>query len=433
MFVTQGRNGGMRWLLIFWIFVISGVAYLDRVNLSIAGPTIAREFGLDDLHLGWVFSAFLVGYALFQTPAGRLADWIGPRRVISLGVIWWAIFTGAITFLSPNSAHVLMGLLVARFLLGAGEAVVYPASNCVVASWIPSEERGIANGIIFAGVGFGAGVTPPFIAYLMTHYGWRVSFWASAMVGLFAGAVWYLIARDTPRQHAWVSARELAHIESGLYQRNADHSMKLAWKSILLNKNILAASFSYFAYGYTAYIFFSWFFIYLNKTRHLNLRQSSYYTMLPFIAMAVGSPVGGWIADIFVKRYGWRVGRCYTACVAMGACAVFVAAGCMVADAKLASIVLAGGAGSLYLSQSAFWAISADIGKRSAGSVSGFMNMCGQIGGAITASSTPWIAAKWGWPASFLTAALLCVLGGAAWLVLQPEPTSERVLESACG
>ena len=94
-----------------------------------------------------------------------------------------------------------------RFLLGAGEAIIYPASNQFVSWWIPTQERGIANGIIFAGVGVGAGITPPAISYVMLHYGWRWSFWMSALIGLAAGMVWFLLARDKPEEHPSVSAR----------------------------------------------------------------------------------------------------------------------------------------------------------------------------------------------------------------------------------
>ena len=66
-------SGRVRWVLIFWMFVISAISYLDRVNISIAGGSIAKEFGLDNIQLGWVFSAFVLGYALFQAPGGRLA------------------------------------------------------------------------------------------------------------------------------------------------------------------------------------------------------------------------------------------------------------------------------------------------------------------------------------------------------------------------
>ena len=138
--------------------------------------------------------------------------------------------------------------------------------------------------------------------------------------------------------------------------------------------------------------------------------------MLPFIAMSIGSIIGGIISDRLTKQYGTRIGRCGIAVVGIGLSAVFIALGTQAASPQLASIILAGGAGSLYLSQSSFWSVSADIGGRSAGSVSGFMNMGGQLGGALTASLTPVIAQQFGWNASFLVASVLCAAGAIAWL-----------------
>ena len=170
-----------------------------------------------------------------------------------------------------------------------------------------------------------------------------------------------------------------------------------------------------------AYIFFTWFFIYLNSVRQLDLKSSSLYSMLPFIAMSTCSPLGGWISDRLTKRHGKRVGRCGLACASIGLAGVFIALGTQAADARLATVVLAGGAGALYLSASSFWSVTADIGGGSAGSVSGVMNMCCQIAGAITASLTPYIATHFGWTASFLVAAALCVVGSLAWLSVDPE------------
>ena len=413
-------------MLIFWMFVVSAIAYLDRVNISIAGPTITKEFHLTNVELGYVFSAFVLGYALFQTPGGRIADRIGPRKVLTIGVVWWGIFTTLITLLSPGMSGLVFLLIGIRFLLGIGEAVVYPASNCVVSAWIPSAERGIANGFIFTGVGFGAGITPPLISWIMVNYGWRWSFWVSAVLGLIAGLIWYLVARDAPGSHPWVTNEEAIHIQAGLPQADSSAGGKLSWSSILSNRHILAVTFSYFTYGYAAYIFFTWFFIYLRTVRGLNLRDSSFYTMLPFLAMASCSLAGGWASDRLTKRYGKRTGRCGLAVFGIGLCAVFIALATQVASAELASIVLAGGAGALYLSQSSFWSVSADIGGKSAGSVSGFMNMGGQLGGALTASLTPAIAGKFGWTASFLVASGLCAAGALAWLLVHPEGLTRR-------
>ncbi len=417
-------RGRIRWVLIFWLFVVSAIAYLDRVNISIAGPTITQEFHLTNVQLGRIFSAFVLGYALFQAPGGRISDRFGARATLMVGVIWWGVFTSLITFLPPGTPGTLALLIGIRFCLGIGEAVVYPASNSVVAQWIPSSERGRANGIIFTGVGIGGAITPHLITYILAHYGWRWSFWASAVLGLIAGGIWYIIARDRPREHPWITKEETELIESGLPQPVAGGASdpKLSWGAILSNPHMLAVTFSYFCYGYVAYIFLSWFFIYLKEVRGLDLKASALFTSLPLLAMAIGSPLGGWLSDRLTKSFGKRVGRCLLAAVAIGCCAILLALGSQVASAKLASLVLAGGTGALYISQSSFWSVSADFGGKSAGSVSGIMNMGGQLGGTLTASLTPIIAERYGWTTSFLVAAGLCAAGALAWLVVRPEP-----------
>lgn len=422
----------IRWLLIFWMFAVSAIAYLDRVNISIAGSSIAREFHLSNIRLGWVFSSFVLGYAFFQAPAGRLADRFGPRKVLAFGTIWWGIFTCLTASVPSGIAGVLGILLAVRFVLGAGEAVVYPASNRLVANWIPSAERGFANGWIFAGVGAGAGISPPLVAYILSHYGWRASFWVCAILGCAAGLIWLWLAGDTPSEHPWVTPEEQRHIAAGLPAlAPGTSSAALAWRALVRTWDVVLMTISYFCFVYAAYIFFTWFFIYLSTVRSLDLKSSAFYGMLPFIAMASGSMIGGWISDRCTIRFGRRFGRCGVAVVSMAAAALFIGLGMLADDARLASIVLAGGAGALYISQSSFWSVSADISGRSAGFVSGVMNMGGQLGGAVTASLTPLIANHLGWSASFLAAAGLCVVGSVAWLGVNPHANLERVPDSA--
>jgi MFS transporter, ACS family, glucarate transporter len=425
--MTGSGTSHVRWFLIFWLFTLSAVAFLDRVNISIAGSSLAAAYHLSNVQLGWVFSSFLAGYALFQTPGGRLADRLGPRRVLAGGVIWWGVFT-ALTAAVPSGITGALFLFVSiRFLLGAGEAVVYPASNQFVARWIPTQERGIANGWIFAGVGAGAGLSPPLITFVMVHYGWRSSFWLCAAIGLVAGLVWFIAARDTPAEHAGVSAREMAFIRSGLSANPSPGRARklIPWGTVLKSREVLAITTSYFSFGYVAWIFFSWFYIYLAQVRGLNLKASAFYAMLPFLAMAACCPLGGTISDRLTRSHGPRIGRCYLASVVITLAAVFLVLGAEVHSARLASVVLAGGAGALYLAQSSFWSVTADIAGSSSGSVSGFMNMGAQIGGAVTASLTPAIASRFGWTASFLVAAALCLTGAAAWLFVDPKRTLE--------
>jgi ACS family glucarate transporter-like MFS transporter len=373
----------------------------------------------------------MIGYGLCQTMGGWLADRIGPRRVLTAGVIWWGIFT-ALTALVPAGIRGALFLFVAvRFLLGAGEAVIYPSANQFIARWIPVRERGIANGWIFAGVGAGAGLTPLLITYIMVHYGWRSSFWVCALIGFIAGGIWFLAARDTPAEHPRVSASELAEIQSGIQlatpqsktSERADPRSLVPWARVVRSKEVWAVTLSYFCYGYVAWIFFAWFYWYLAKVRGLNLKASAFYSMLPFLAMMLGCLLGGMINDRLTKWRGLRMGRCGVAVFALVVAGIFIAFGAQVQSARLASVVLAGGAGALYLSQSSFWSVTADIAGASSGSVSGFMNTGNQIGAALTASLSQWIGSRFGWTASFLAAAALCVVGAACWLAVDPTKT----------
>jgi MFS transporter, ACS family, glucarate transporter len=419
------RHTRKRFFLAFWLFVLSAISFLDRTNISIAGLQISSEYGLGNQRLGWIFSAFLIGYAGFQVPAGWLASRFGPRLVITLGVVWWGVATALTTLIPPGISQAVVLLIGIRFALGAGEAVIYPAANQFVARWVPMQERGFINGLIFAGVGAGSGLTPPLLAWFILHHGWRSAFWFSAVIGVIAGAVWWWFARDTPEEDPKVSPSELNVIRQGIADKEtpggAPASTTISWSKILTRRDLPALIISYFGFGYTAWIFFSWFFLYMAQVRGFNLKASALYSMLPFLSMTVGCLAGGMLSDRLTKAYGLRVGRCGLASVAFLFTAVFLVLGSRVQSPQLAGVILAGGAGALYVSQSSFWSVSADIAGRSSGVFSSMVNMGAQVGGAVTASLTPWVAQRFGWTTSFAIAAGLAVVGAALWMTVHPE------------
>jgi MFS transporter, ACS family, glucarate transporter len=417
------RHTRKRFLLAFWLFVLSAISFLDRTNVSIAGLQISSEYGLGNQRLGWIFSAFLIGYAGFQVPAGWLASRFGPRLVISLGVVWWGVATALTAAIPPGISQAVLLLVGIRFALGAGEAVIYPAANQFVARWVPEQERGFINGLIFAGVGAGSGLTPPLIAWFILHHGWRSAFWFSALIGVIAGGVWWWLARDTPEEDPTVSPSELNIIRQGLPADPGETGGRvvISWRAILSRRDLPALIISYFTYGYTAWIFFGWFFLYMAQVRGFNLKASALYSMLPFLSMTIGCLAGGALSDRLTRIYGLRVGRCGLASAAFFVTAVFLVLGSRVQSPQLAGFILAGGAGALYVSQSSFWSVSADIAGRSSGIFSSMVNMGAQVGGAVTASLTPWIAQRFGWTASFAIAAALAVVGAFLWMTVHPE------------
>jgi ACS family glucarate transporter-like MFS transporter len=170
-----------------------------------------------------------------------------------------------------------------------------------------------------------------------------------------------------------------------------------------------------------AWIFFSWFFLYMAQVRGFDLKSSARYAMLPFLSMTIFCLLGGVLSDRLTARYGLRVGRCWLASVALILTAVFLVLGSQVHSPQLAGLILAGGAGALYLSQSSFWSVSVDIAGGSSGVFSSMVNTGGQLGGAVTASLTPWVAQRYGWTTSFAIASVLAVIGAICWLTVHPE------------
>jgi ACS family glucarate transporter-like MFS transporter len=416
--------------LVTWLFVLSAVAYLDRTNISIAGIQISKEFAIDNSQLGWVFSAFLIGYAAFQVPAGLLVHRFGARLVLTFAVRWWGLFSVLTALVPPRLSDSVIILVLVRFALGAGEATMYPATSQFVERWFPRRERGKANGIIFGGVGVGSGLTPPIVTAIVVHYGWRASFWFSAAVGVVAGTIWYLMARDTPEQHPLVRNPELDLIlkdrepsadSTPSNGRLRSGNRAVPWVRIFTSKEVLALTLSYFCFGYVAWVFFGWFYIYLAQARGLNLKTSALYSTLPFVGMTVGCLSGGLASDWMAQRFNLRLGRCLLPASSMTLTALLLVLGSRAEQAQTAGMVLALGAGMLYVSAGSFWAVSANFAGEYAGLTSGIMNMGAQIGGACTTSLTPVIAAHFGWQMSFFVAALFATLGAIAWLIVDPK------------
>jgi ACS family glucarate transporter-like MFS transporter len=409
----------IRLFLVFWLFILSGVAFFDRSNITVAGVAMSKEFGIDRVHLGWLFSAFLIGYAGFQVPAGWLSVRFGPRKTLGLALVWWCVFSAATTLTSPAFGNVQ--LLLLRFVLGLGEALMYPSANQFFAYWIPKQERAKATGWLFAGVGVGSGFTPPLVTWLMLNYGWRASFWFAAVIGVMAALVWYATARDRPEHHPGVAADELAHIKAGAAPETEGGKSAPPWGAIFTSRSVWMLSLAYFAFGYIAYIFLSWFFIYLADAHGLDLKKSALYAVLPFISLTVCCLLGGVISDWLTRTRNPFTGRCLFPSVALLLCGLFLFMGSGTDDPLLATVILAGGVGALYLTQSSYFAVAADMAGGHTGILAGWINSFNQIAGAITASATPWLAGKYGWAAAFYVAAGFAVIGALAWLTVDPE------------
>jgi MFS transporter, ACS family, glucarate transporter len=163
---SDGRSN-VRWTMILLVLIVAAVSFLDRTNISIAGVYLKSDLNLSDVQLGVVFSAFGLGYALSQPLAGWVADRFGVYRTMAIGISWWSVLTAVVAVIPMKVTIAFTILLSIRFILGIGEALIFPASNRMVVNWLPSQERGLANGLIFAGVGVGAGIAPSFSKHVI--------------------------------------------------------------------------------------------------------------------------------------------------------------------------------------------------------------------------------------------------------------------------
>lgn len=403
--------------------MIAGLTFLDRLNLSIAGKHIQDEFAFSTETMGWILSAFVLGYALFQVPGGWLGDRLGPRGVLTTAILFWSAMTAA-TALAPRLPMVqwlgvAWSFAVVRFLVGVGEGVVFPNISRMTAFWMSARERGIASSLWLVGVGAAGMVTPLLVARTSERWGWRASFHLCAAIGLVIALVWRLYATDHPEDHPRVSPAELEAIHAG---RTGPGRGTIAaptpWRKMFSNLSVWGLVLSYFFIAYPAYVFYTWFFIYLVRVRGLSVAQGSLWASAPFIAIALLAPIGGWVSDHAVARLGKRRGRQVAVTFGATASALLMWVGGHAANNTAAILLLAGAAGFNLFAVATWWAASNDLTRQHAGALSGMMNMVGNFGGWLCPIVTGYIAARLGWAQALDFAAVVTVSSGVFWMLI---------------
>ena len=408
-----------RFTLLRFGFALSVVTYLDRVCIATAATSIREDLHLTAVQMGWVFSAFTLAYAIFEIPSGWLGDTIGPRKVLTRIVLWWSAFT-----MATGAAWTYLSLLTFRFLFGAGEAGAFPNASRSFSQWFPIKERGRAHGIIFMGTRLGGALAPPLAVALIAAVGWRASFWIFGSLGIFWAILWWRWFRDDPASHASVNPEELQIIQQ---DQAADVVQpQLEWR-ILLNRNLLFICLTYFAFGYGLYFYLTWLQTYLREARGFSANQASLLASLVLLCGAGTSIVGGLWTDHWVKRYGLRTGRSGVAFTALVGSGLILAAAALTNNALGSAILIAVAAGIADLCISAAWAVCLDIGRESAGTVTGCMNTFANIGGAIAPVAMGYAVQWWGsWNTPLLITAAIYVLGGLTALLIDPtKPLSD--------
>jgi len=413
----QSRPSFGRWYILGVICLMYLITYLDRVNISTAAPEIRKEFGFDAVTMGWIFSAFGWSYALFQVPGGWLSDRFGARSVLAGIVTYWSAMTAA-----TAAATGAVSFFVMRFLFGIGEAGAFPGATRAMQLWYTREERGFVQGITHSASRLGAAIAPPIVVLIMTTLGWRWVFYICAAIGFVWAVWWYVSYRNLPEEHRMVNRAELAHIRglSATGEINQPvierEAASVPWGTLLRSPNMWAIMCAYFTYVYCLYIFLTWLPSYLVEARGFTLLKVGFLASLPLFAMVIGDTVGGLATDWLLKRTGnARLARRTVAIVGMLGCVVFIVPAALAEDAYTAVYCLTGAGFFLECTIGPSWAVPMDTGGKYAGTVSGMMNMAGNIGGALSPLVFGYLAQYANWQAPFIVAAGLLVIGSAIW------------------
>jgi ACS family glucarate transporter-like MFS transporter len=398
----------VRWFVVATLFGLSFASYMERTNLSVAAELMMPALSLTKSDLAVIFNSFLLGYAIFQVPAGWLGDRFGSRLVLGLSALAWGVLTALSGLLPGVISHTVaatVALLVAlRFMLGAAEASTFPVAARAVHQWMPPERSGFGSSLMLMGASVGSAFTAPFVSWSMVRFGWRASFYLTSVVAFAIAMLWLSFTHKPP------ASEEPVPVAGSRKQAGR-------W----LNTNVVLLSLSYVSEGYLLFMFISWLYIYLVEVRGFSLAKGGLVSALPWLAAIAATPLGGFISDRIAARSGRIASARILIMTGYTSSGLLLLAAALVHARLLAVLALCISLGSLYLAESSFWTVAASISGNNAGVVTGFMNTIGILGGIASNSIVPPLVKRYGyggWIAAFSSGAVMGLFSAGLWWVL---------------
>ena len=382
----------LRYYILFLIFAVTAVNYADRAIVSIAGPAMADEFGLDPVALGLIFSAFGWSYALGQLPGGWILDRFGTKWVYAASITLWSAFTlfqGLVGFVTGGAAFVLLFGL--RFMVGLSEAPSFPANARLVSAWFPSVERGFASAVFNSAQYFATVIFAPFMAWIVHDFGWRKVFWVMGVLGFCVVLIWIRVIHS-PRQHPRMSEQELTLLSEGGALLDSEESTQATrqghgWnviRQLLTNRMLVGIYLAQYSITTLTYFFLTWFPVYLVKERGFTILQAGFAAVAPALCGFLGGILGGIISDRLLKATG-SLTLARKAPIVAGMLLSTVIVVCNFVDSSAVVVALIAlaffgkGIGSLG------WAVVSDTSPRQApGLNAGLFNTFGNLAGITT-------------------------------------------------
>lgn len=379
----------LRWGVVLLLFLATSINYMDRAVLGIAGPQMMDELSLSAVQFGLLGSAFFWTYTLMQLPVGAIVDKVGAKTTYAVAIIWWSLCT--IATAGGKSLGVLLGI---RALMGIGESPAFPTNTRVIKDWLPSKERGIANGIFTMGIATGAGLSTPFLAWIIVAWGWKMAFVLTGAVGLLWVPIWMYYFKNNPADSK-MNESELEHIQQGKIEQAATAGIKVKWFELLKIKNVWFCMYGLFSQNYLLYMMLTWMPTYLVMERNMTLLKAGFNAVIPWVVASICAICGGIVSDRLIRK-GWRPIAARRAVMSTGMlfCLAIIPAA-YVSNVALAIALISVSLGGMMFANSGTWAILTDLAPEgSVGTLAGLQNFVGNIAGWIAPILTGFIVVR---------------------------------------
>jgi ACS family D-galactonate transporter-like MFS transporter len=371
------RATGVRWRIFGVVFLITLINLVDRISLSIAMPTIAKEFALSPAMQGLILSSFFWSYALLQSPGGWLIDRFGPRRVVAAATLLWGMFQ---TLLGVASGG--LSMLFLRVGLGGAEAPLFPAGSKLNALWLSRHERARGAVLMDAGSPLGAAIGGLAISNLILVFGsWRMAFIVAGLVTIGCGWLAWHYLRDDPAKHPGVNVAELEHIGGGAVPL-ARAAFTAADEPPFPVRSAVAMCVGRLSWAMIFFGLLTWGPSYLARARGLSLQQIGTSTFFIFLSGALGSLSGGFLCDALCSR-GWTRGKVVKSMIALsGLTTLGVLAALPSISSALEAVVVLCAAAFFLMWGSLYWSLPSLLASpRRVGLLGAMMNCAGSVGG----------------------------------------------------
>jgi len=413
----------VRWRIYGFLFSFAFIAYFQQKGLTVAAERIMPDLHFSQLQVGWLESAFVLGYALFQFPGGILGQRLGAR--------WLFTIIGAVAFLAtvltPLAPALLQGtvLLVAmialQFIMGLAQGPIFPVSTGVMESWFPPQRWPLIQGLQSSGLQLAAAATAPLVAYLMTTIGWQQALLWPALPAAAVVALWAWYGRNTPQEHRAVSAAEIAELGPGLDEQARSAITRARLARILTDRSVLLLSISYVCMNYVFYLISNWCFLYLIQERKFNVLQSGLLSTLPPLGAAIGAGMGGILVTGACKRFGLRWGYRAVPLFALPTAGLLLLLVVNLSNAYLALTMLTLAYLAVELTEAAYWGGTMVVARADCMSASGVLNTGGNIGGIIGIPIVAYLSGGGHWTTAFALGALFALIGALLWFGIDAD------------